>query len=391
MNDLDDASLQAAVKKAEELAAIAPPNPERMPAARAAGVSRDPRSMTSRPRTRRAPEMVPHVKDDRSMRPSKQSWWPQDCSSGRTAASTASPIRPAFRLSPLRRFAADHDHPHGRTDPVPVGRDSRPRGSARSTVRSSAAAAIEKCLRWRKPEKLDPGNYTVVLEPTAAGDLVRLMADGLLGARLAKRAAPFSASAAAGRCVGEKLFPEFVTLSAATRSIRGSRRCPGRGDLLPTRRDDLDRQRCGQRICPTTATGQRRPASSRPRRGRRLGSAEAGGGGSLIMEGGDATLDQLIASVERGLLITHFWYIRGVNPQTLQMTGLTRDGVFLIENGKITDAGDELPLPRKPGAPAAEYEEGRSGDAGPRTGRRHDDRAGSGRADFPLPSISEAI
>ena len=36
------------------------------------------------------------------------------------------------------------------------------------------------------------------------------------------------------------------------------------------------------------------------------------------------------------MLITHFWYIRGVNPQTLQQTGLTRDGVFLIENGKIT-------------------------------------------------------
>jgi len=54
------------------------------------------------------------------------------------------------------------------------------------------------------------------------------------------------------------------------------------------------------------------------------------------MEGGNATLDQLIASVDRGLLITHFWYIRYVNQQTLQQTGLTRDGVFLIENGKIT-------------------------------------------------------
>jgi len=47
-------------------------------------------------------------------------------------------------------------------------------------------------------------------------------------------------------------------------------------------------------------------------------------------------LDQLIGSVERGLLITHFWYIRPVNPQILQQTGLTRDGVFLIENGKLT-------------------------------------------------------
>ena len=54
------------------------------------------------------------------------------------------------------------------------------------------------------------------------------------------------------------------------------------------------------------------------------------------MEGGDASLERLIAGVERGLLITHLWYIRGVNAQTLQMTGLTRDGVFLVENGKIT-------------------------------------------------------
>ena len=55
----------------------------------------------------------------------------------------------------------------------------------------------------------------------------------------------------------------------------------------------------------------------------------------MILEGGKSSMDDLIASVDRGLLITHFWYIRGVNPQTLQQTGLTRDGVFLIENGKI--------------------------------------------------------
>ena len=53
------------------------------------------------------------------------------------------------------------------------------------------------------------------------------------------------------------------------------------------------------------------------------------------LEGGTSSLDDLFSSVDRGLLITHFWYIRGVNPQTLQQTGLTRDGVFLIENGKI--------------------------------------------------------
>ena len=53
------------------------------------------------------------------------------------------------------------------------------------------------------------------------------------------------------------------------------------------------------------------------------------------MSGGDATLDDMIASVKRGVLITRFWYIRPLNPRTVAFTGLTRDGTFLIENGKI--------------------------------------------------------
>ena len=57
--------------------------------------------------------------------------------------------------------------------------------------------------------------------------------------------------------------------------------------------------------------------------------------GGIIMEGGSGTEADLIAGVERGLLVTRFWYIRSVNPQTLQVTGLTRDGVWLIEKGKV--------------------------------------------------------
>ena len=58
--------------------------------------------------------------------------------------------------------------------------------------------------------------------------------------------------------------------------------------------------------------------------------------GSLYLEGGTKSLAELIAGVERGLLVTRFWYIRSVNQQTVQLTGLTRDGLFLIENGKVT-------------------------------------------------------
>jgi predicted Zn-dependent protease len=56
----------------------------------------------------------------------------------------------------------------------------------------------------------------------------------------------------------------------------------------------------------------------------------------LVLDGSGKSLADLIAGVDRGLLVTRFWYIRVVNPQTMQMTGLTRDGVFLIEQGKLT-------------------------------------------------------
>ena len=60
--------------------------------------------------------------------------------------------------------------------------------------------------------------------------------------------------------------------------------------------------------------------------------------GNLIMEGGTATIDDLIKGVERGVLVTRFWYLRPVDPRTILYTGLTRDGTFLIERGKITKA-----------------------------------------------------
>jgi predicted Zn-dependent protease len=56
---------------------------------------------------------------------------------------------------------------------------------------------------------------------------------------------------------------------------------------------------------------------------------------SLVIDGEDRSLEELIQATERGLLVTHFWYIRFVNPKTVQLTGLTRDGLFWIENGKI--------------------------------------------------------
>jgi predicted Zn-dependent protease len=59
--------------------------------------------------------------------------------------------------------------------------------------------------------------------------------------------------------------------------------------------------------------------------------------GNLILDGeGSASVEEMIATTERGLLLTSLWYIREVDPQTLLLTGLTRDGVFLVEHGEVT-------------------------------------------------------
>lgn len=59
---------------------------------------------------------------------------------------------------------------------------------------------------------------------------------------------------------------------------------------------------------------------------------------NLLMTGGSASMDEMIASTERGLLLTTLWYIREVDPTTLLLTGLTRDGVYLVEDGRVSAA-----------------------------------------------------
>jgi predicted Zn-dependent protease len=60
---------------------------------------------------------------------------------------------------------------------------------------------------------------------------------------------------------------------------------------------------------------------------------------NLVLEGdGTATLAEMIAGTERGLLLTCLWYIREVDPEQLLLTGLTRDGVYLVEDGRVTAA-----------------------------------------------------
>jgi predicted Zn-dependent protease len=338
VNDLDDASLRAAVKKAEELSAIAPPNPERLPAL---GPQEYPKvnDFDERTAAARSPEMIPHVKT--IVDAAKQH-----------KLVAAGLIERSHRVNAVANksglFGFHNSADSQLTTTIRMADGSSSGWAGQPSTRLSeidsaklAEVAIEKCARWKNPQRLDPGNYTVVLEPTAAGDLVRLMT-GAFSARNTEEGRTFLSKRGGGTLLGEKVFPEFVTLRADPFDPRLPS-SPWTGDLLPTRAikwvdKGVIANLAYDRYWATKTGKQPTPGGGGGGRGGGGGGGGFGGGGGaeLIMDGGDATTEQLISSVERGLLVTHFWYIRFVNQQTLQHTGLTRDALFLIENGKIT-------------------------------------------------------
>lgn len=336
VNDLDDASLRAAVQKSEELAAIAPPDPERLPSlgAQQYAETHDDDEGTA---VARAPQMIPHVKTiiDTAMKQKLVAAGLIERSSRVVAVATKAGL-----------FGYHRSADSQLTTTIRMADGSSSGWAGQPSTRLSeidsarlAATASEKCLRWRNAQKLDPGNYTVLLEPTAAGDLVRLMA-GAFSARETEEGRTFLSKRGGGTLLGEKVFPEFVTLrSDPFDGLQPA--LPWTADLLPTRAISW----VDKGVIANLAYGRywanktgkpATPVSGGRGGGGGGGFGGGGGGGSLIMEGGKSSMDALIGAVDRGLLITHFWYIRGVNQQTLQQTGLTRDGVFLIEDGKIT-------------------------------------------------------
>ena len=106
-----------------------------------------------------------------------------------------------------------------------------------------AEAAAAKCARWKNPRPIDPGNYTVVFEPTATGDIVRLMAGGgfrggdggAFSARGAEEGRTFLSKRGGGTRLGEKMFPEWITLHTDPFDPRLPAN-PWTADLLPTRK-----------------------------------------------------------------------------------------------------------------------------------------------------------
>jgi predicted Zn-dependent protease len=320
-NDIDDASLAAAVKRAEEIAALAPPSAEWMPDP-GKQEFRETNDYDEKTALARSPEMIPHIKTVIDAARAKNL----------IAAGLVERTHRVTAIANKRGLRAFHRGADaGLTSTIRAADGSSSGWAGHPATRFSeidsakvAADAIEKCLRWKNPRRLEPGNYTVVLDATATGDLVRLMSNAF-NARAAEEGRSFLSKRGGGTLLGEKLFPEFITLRSDPFDPRLPS-SPWTGDLLPTR------------PMAWIEKGVVKNLSYNDYWASKTGKTPTPAPGNTILEGSDTSQADLIASVKRGLLVTHFFYIRAVNAQTLQQTGLTRDGLFLIEDGKITDA-----------------------------------------------------
>ncbi len=185
----------------------------------------------------------------------------------------------------------------------------------------ASAIAMEKALQSRNAKAIEPGKYTVILEPNAAADLLGLMLFAM-NARQADEGRSFLSKKGGGTKLAEKIVDERVNIYTDP----WNEEVPTgnwAGNGLPRKKMDLIKNGSVANMIYDRYWASLKNAEPTPFPGNR------------IMEGGTASIEDMIKDTKKGVLVTRFWYIRAVDPQTLLYTGLTRDGTFYIENGKI--------------------------------------------------------
>jgi len=325
VSELTPEALKAGVKQAEDLALISHPSPEDMPALPA---QKYPRLSNFDPLTAaaRGDVLIPHV---------------QAVLAGaiKNKLITAGFIQRSANAVGVGNKAGLFGY-HTYTDSSLTHTMRNPEGTSSGWATQSsvmvkdlngaeqAAVSIKKCLGGINRKKLDPGKYTVIMEPAAVADMIGWLGFAF-GARDAEQGQSFLSKPgqdpnATATFLGEKMFPEIVTLRSDPFHPKLAS-TPWGPSLLPNEKiawidkgvvsnlfyDRFWASKAGKKPTPSPV--------------------------NLVLEGQNNSLDDLVASVDRGLLVTRLWYIRVVQPKTWQLTGLTRDGVFLIEKGKITD------------------------------------------------------
>ena len=241
------------------------------------------------------------------------------CQQRRAAAVRSRRRRASRTASPGRRRPTA-----GRPRERPCPRDLDGRAGRRAGRRARPAGRQTR-------RDLEPGRYEVILEPQCVANMLPVP----LRLRLQRpggRGGPILRPRSARRSSTQR------SRSATTRRTRGRSGCRFDVEGTPKRRLDLVARRRHVGACSTTRrTAARRPAPRAPatpsRAATRWGAARRSNLGRSAA--GDRTTDELIGGVGRGLLVTDFWYTRILDPRTQVVTGLTRNGVWLIEDGRV--------------------------------------------------------
>jgi PmbA protein len=194
-----------------------------------------------------------------------------------------------------------------------------------------AARAVDKAVRSRNPIAWEPGRYTVVLEPAAVADLLTDTSWLSFGALPVQEGRSFLSGRMGQRVVGENITIRDDPYHPLHRG------CPFDGEGIPTQPTTIiergvakspvyDRQTAAKEGRESTGHGLAVPNTIGP-------LAQ-----HLVLDGGSGPAEKLLEGIDRGLWVTRVWYTNVVDPKTATLTGMTRDGLFAIEGGKITRA-----------------------------------------------------
>lgn len=189
-------------------------------------------------------------------------------------------------------------------------------------TKSATEVAMQKALASATARALEPGKYTVILEPTAGVDLLQNMMRSM-DARNADEGRSFLGKKGGGTRLGEKLFDERINIYSdpMNEEIPGS--AFNAGDGRPQEKVQWIENGVVKNMYYSRFWAEKQGVKAIP-------SPEG-----FIFAGGTESLADMIKGTKKGILVTRLWYIRAVDPQTLLYTGLTRDGTFYIEDGKI--------------------------------------------------------
>ena len=319
INEYDDASLQKAVQRAETLARLAPDNPELMPFL-------GPQTFGSVPKTfiPATAAITPGQRADlahQSLNIAKDA--------GLTAAGyieNGTGFTARMNSHGLWTWHSETSVNFSVTLRTADGTGSGYASRGYNDISLLDVAAASKTAAWKAARSggaraLEPGKYTVILEPSAGVVLLENLY-GSLDARGADEGRNFLSLRGGKTRLGEKLVDEQVNIySDPWNADLPTRNYSGEG--LPQEKISWIEKGIIKNLVYSRYWAQKKAVKPVPNPD------------GYIMTGGTASLDDLIAGTEKGVLVTRLWYIREVDPQTLLYTGLTRDGTFYIENGKI--------------------------------------------------------